>query len=152
MADELLPIYLARPDVKCPACGYDLHGLAASPCPECGARFELGLVLLPAADGLVGAARGWSVSTAQAVMTASLLILMLESMALTALGVAAAQGILALMGLCGAAFASVGFARSGHRHLRWRHTPAVDRKNEALATTFITAMGLVCVLFALVVL
>ncbi|MFQ5489600.1 MAG: hypothetical protein ACE5GE_02660 [Phycisphaerae bacterium] len=31
--------------LKCPGCGYDLHGLDVPRCPECGTRFTLGELL-----------------------------------------------------------------------------------------------------------
>ncbi len=61
--------WLAERDVPCPACGYNLRGLRADRCPECGRGLRLGLslaepflrawvallvaLLLPAGFGLV---------------------------------------------------------------------------------------------------
>jgi hypothetical protein len=33
--------YLARRDVPCPSCGYNLRGLAEGTCPECGFGFDV---------------------------------------------------------------------------------------------------------------
>lgn len=42
-ADALLAAYLAGHDATCPVCAYNLRGLAASTCPECGVAIELGI-------------------------------------------------------------------------------------------------------------
>jgi len=39
--DDALRLYLSRRDVPCPACGYNLRGLASGRCAECGAPLEL---------------------------------------------------------------------------------------------------------------
>ena len=43
MLDEgaQLRAYLADRDVKCPGCGYNLRGLAATRCPECSRPFSV---------------------------------------------------------------------------------------------------------------
>ncbi len=40
----LLTQFLADRDVTCARCGYNLHGVASSACPECGDDLQLGLV------------------------------------------------------------------------------------------------------------
>jgi hypothetical protein len=44
---SVLRHFLAASDVPCPSCGYNLRGLTRDICPECGARFEIGLVNVP---------------------------------------------------------------------------------------------------------
>ena len=38
---RLLRLYLARRDVRCPLCGYNLRNLTSARCPECGEIIEL---------------------------------------------------------------------------------------------------------------
>lgn len=38
--DDRAAVYLARHDVDCPACGYNLRGLKAAKCPECGGAID----------------------------------------------------------------------------------------------------------------
>jgi hypothetical protein len=46
MSDEqLLKSYLADRDEACPACGYNLRGLASDACPECRQALRLSVVL-----------------------------------------------------------------------------------------------------------
>ncbi len=40
---ELLQTYLAARDEACPACRYNLRGVAGTQCPECGRQLALGL-------------------------------------------------------------------------------------------------------------
>ena len=42
---ELLKAYLAERDVSCPACGYNLRGLASEACPECRQQLMLHVTL-----------------------------------------------------------------------------------------------------------
>lgn len=56
---DLLKALLARRDLACPSCGYNLRGVAGPNCPECGIRLELRLGVEPRADrafltGLIG--------------------------------------------------------------------------------------------------
>lgn len=39
--DRALQQFLASRHAPCPTCGFDLHALTASACPECGAEIEL---------------------------------------------------------------------------------------------------------------
>ena len=48
---EFLVHWLADRDLPCPACGYNLHGLTASACPECGRGLRLGVSLTEPALG-----------------------------------------------------------------------------------------------------
>lgn len=41
-ADELR-VYLAERDAPCPRCGYNLRGVTAEACPECGCPLAIGL-------------------------------------------------------------------------------------------------------------
>lgn len=41
MDDATLRTFLAKRDAPCPACGYNLRGLASDVCPECRQRLEL---------------------------------------------------------------------------------------------------------------
>ncbi|MCZ6652369.1 MAG: hypothetical protein O7D91_05010 [Planctomycetota bacterium] len=41
--DELLLEYLRANDAPCPLCGYNLHQLTTTKCPECGRPFQLGI-------------------------------------------------------------------------------------------------------------
>jgi len=50
-SSRLLVQYLADNHVRCPFCGYCLHGAAGNRCPECGRAFRLGLILQSAFDG-----------------------------------------------------------------------------------------------------
>jgi hypothetical protein len=47
----MLRAILAAEDAPCPACGYNLRGLTAGACAECGARLRVGVV---PADGAMG--------------------------------------------------------------------------------------------------
>jgi len=40
---ELIRAFLARRDVACPGCGYNLRGLAGTRCPECEREITLGV-------------------------------------------------------------------------------------------------------------
>lgn len=42
-AHTLLKQYLADHDAPCPVCSYNLRGLTAEKCPECGVAIELGV-------------------------------------------------------------------------------------------------------------
>lgn len=42
---DLLKTYLAERDVACPACGYNLRGLASEACPECRQPLRLEVML-----------------------------------------------------------------------------------------------------------
>lgn len=42
--DEMLRALLADDDAPCPACGYNLRGLTAGTCTECGAPLRVGVV------------------------------------------------------------------------------------------------------------
>jgi len=44
---SVLRHFLATCDAPCPACRYNLRGLTRDICPECGTRFEIGLVNVP---------------------------------------------------------------------------------------------------------
>jgi len=41
LADDLVTAYLARRDVQCPRCAYNLRGVGEPLCPECGHKIEL---------------------------------------------------------------------------------------------------------------
>lgn len=43
-ASGLLPEFLAERDEPCPHCGYNLRGVRAGSCPECGKAIRLGLI------------------------------------------------------------------------------------------------------------
>jgi len=45
--DDTLRQFLSTNDASCPVCRYNLRGLTRDICPECGARFEVGLVNVP---------------------------------------------------------------------------------------------------------
>lgn len=45
MADSYLINYLAEQDIPCPGCGYNLRGLKAEHCPECGESIVLNVGL-----------------------------------------------------------------------------------------------------------
>lgn len=63
---EALRDYLRDRDAACPGCGYNLRGLDADSCPECGRRLRLGLVRGGRASswwfGLLGLCAGLLVS------------------------------------------------------------------------------------------
>ncbi|MEM0983576.1 MAG: hypothetical protein AAGI17_06480 [Planctomycetota bacterium] len=52
MPDDLLGEFLKRDGVICPVCSYELTGIAAERCPECGEVLRLGLVAESARLGL----------------------------------------------------------------------------------------------------
>jgi hypothetical protein len=43
--EEILRRYIARSDVPCPSCGYNLRAGSVERCPECGAALDLSLIL-----------------------------------------------------------------------------------------------------------
>lgn len=65
---SLLEAYLDQYDVPCPLCGYSLHKLRGSACPECGNKIELQIRashprLAAFYTGLVGLAAGVGFTT-----------------------------------------------------------------------------------------
>ncbi|HVT88179.1 MAG TPA: hypothetical protein VHD56_04955 [Tepidisphaeraceae bacterium] len=60
---DLLFTFLAKQDVPCPQCGYNLRALTRDICPECGDQIKLGVQLVEprqaaAIAGLIGLSAG----------------------------------------------------------------------------------------------
>lgn len=56
--EQALHGFLAERDMPCPACRYNLRGLQAAACPECGLELRLGVQLAEPATGTLVATLG----------------------------------------------------------------------------------------------
>lgn len=73
--DQLLTRYLAEHDAPCPVCAYNLRGLIADTCPECGTPVRLGVVGKPrVGSGWAAGTLFWCAAATVSLLVISLLI------------------------------------------------------------------------------
>lgn len=139
---DLIQRHTAESDVPCPVCNYNLRGITASKCPECGARLEIKIGSLDLRIGI------WLVAligTALAAGPAAVATIVLPFV--IAAGRMPDHRAFVVLPLIDMAFAVILFSLIRRRRRFWRQS----RKKQIMLATTAIALGAAidCVMFSL---